>query len=63
MSYEESIRKLGFKRWYERQLIESHGYLVTCFLCMIVIAVALDDLSFKVPVSEHLLMIALAGAA
>jgi hypothetical protein len=62
MGYEESIRKLGFKRWYERQLIESHGYLVTCFLSMIVVAVALDDLSFKVPVSEHLLMIALAGA-
>lgn len=25
----ESIVRLGFSRWYERQLIESHAYLVT----------------------------------
>ena len=63
MRYEESIRKLGFKRWYERQLIESHGYLVTCFLSMILIAVALDDVTAKAPALERLLMIALAGCA
>jgi hypothetical protein len=63
MRYEESIRKLGFKRWYERQLIESHGYLVTCFLSMILIAVALDDVTAKAPALERLLMIAIAGCA
>jgi len=63
MAYEDSIRKLGFKRWYERQLIESHGYLVTCFLSMIVIAVALDDFSFKGGGLESLLMLALAAGA
>lgn len=31
----EKIQKLGFRRWYERALIESHAYLVTCFLGMI----------------------------
>lgn len=35
MQTAEKIRKLGFKRWYERVLIESHAYLVTCFLGMI----------------------------
>ena len=63
MRYEDSIRKLGFKRWYERQLIESHGYLVTCFLSMIVIAVALDDFTFRGRGWEPLLMLALAGGA
>jgi len=35
MNTAESISKFGFKRWYERTLIESHAYLVTCFLGMI----------------------------
>lgn len=35
MSTGERIRKLGFKRWYERTLIESHAYLVTALLGMI----------------------------
>lgn len=35
MQTAEKIRKLGFKRWYERALIESHAYLVSCFLGMI----------------------------
>ncbi|HEY8552991.1 MAG TPA: hypothetical protein VIL43_00455 [Burkholderiales bacterium] len=35
MSTGERIRKLGFKRWYERTLIESHAFLVSSFLGMI----------------------------
>ena len=46
MTTVNGIRKLGFKRWYERQLIESHLYLVTCFLCMVLVAVCLEALSF-----------------
>lgn len=42
-----SIRKLGFKRWYERQLIESHAWLVTCLLCGIAIAASLEMLDWK----------------
>jgi len=36
------IRSLGFKKWYERQLIESHLYLVTCFLGIIMAASAVE---------------------
>ncbi len=42
-----SIRKLGFMRWYERQLIESHAWLVTCLLCSIGIAVSLEGVNFR----------------
>jgi hypothetical protein len=42
-----SIAKLGFRRWYERQLIESHAWLVTCLLCGIAIAASVEVLSFK----------------
>ena len=34
----EIIRKRGFRVWYERQLIETHAWLVTCFLGIIATA-------------------------
>ena len=36
------IRKFGFRKWYERQLIEGHLYLVTCFLGIIMVATSLE---------------------
>jgi hypothetical protein len=36
------IAKLGFRRWYERQLIEAHAYLVASLICMIVVAATLE---------------------
>lgn len=36
------LRKVGFRKWYERQLIESHLYLVTCFLGIIMAASAAE---------------------
>jgi hypothetical protein len=41
------IARLGFRKWYERRLIEAHAWLVTAFLCAIVIAAGLEDLTFK----------------
>jgi hypothetical protein len=35
MQTAEAIRKLGFKRWYEKALFRSHAHLVTCFFGMI----------------------------
>ena len=32
MDIVEGVRKLGFRKWYERQLIEAHAWLVTGFL-------------------------------
>lgn len=42
-----SIERLGFKRWYERQLIESHAWLVSCFLCGLAIAATLEVNGFS----------------
>ena len=36
------IRKLGFRKWYERQLVEGHLYLVTCFLGIIMVATCIE---------------------
>lgn len=42
-----SIERLGFKRWYERQLIESHAWLVSCILCALAIAATLEVTGFR----------------
>jgi len=43
----KSIRRLGFRKWYERQLIDSHLALTTCLLCGILIAACFEGLSFR----------------
>jgi hypothetical protein len=55
----DDIRKRGFKKWYERQLIESHAYLVTCALCMIVVAALIEELNFRAPGLKPFLTLAL----
>jgi hypothetical protein len=42
-----SIERLGFKRWYERQLLESHAWLVSCILCGLAIAATLELTGFR----------------
>jgi predicted Zn finger-like uncharacterized protein len=47
-----SIGRLGFRKWYERQLIEAHAWLVTSLLIGIAIAVTLEGISFRKPFYE-----------
>ncbi|NJD87816.1 MAG: hypothetical protein FIB05_07365 [Betaproteobacteria bacterium] len=46
MDIASRIRRMGFRKWYERQLIDSHLSFTTCFLCGIVVASCLEALSF-----------------
>jgi len=52
------IRKLGFKRWFERQLIESHVYLVTFLLCLILVIAVFEQLGSRAGGLERALMFA-----
>jgi ribosomal protein L40E len=45
----EGIRKIGFERWYERQLMEAHLYLVTAFLCQILLTACLEGFCSRAP--------------
>lgn len=45
MKVAEDIRRLGFRRWYERQLIESFAYLVTAFLALIFLLAGYESLA------------------
>ena len=38
----DRIRTDGFRRWYERQLIECHAWLVSWFLGVIVLVSGID---------------------
>jgi hypothetical protein len=55
MELAEGIRKIGFERWYERQLMEAHAYLVTAFLCLILLTACLEGFSYRAPGLEPLL--------
>ena len=41
------IRKMGFRKWYERQLIDCHLSLTTCLLSGIAVAACIEELSFR----------------
>ena len=64
MTPADGIRRFGFRRWYERQLIESHVYLITSFLSMIMVLACFEVFSFRAPGMKPFLMLALmAGGA
>ena len=45
MGLAEGIRKHGFRKWYERELLGSHAWLVLTFLCTIGLFAAFEGLS------------------
>jgi hypothetical protein len=47
MPLDEAIRKRGFRRWYERQLYQGHAHLITGFLSLIMMALALEMIEFR----------------
>jgi hypothetical protein len=65
MELGEGIRKIGFRRWHERQLLQCHLYLATSLLCIIAVLAAMEgygsrELSFDFFAG---LVIMLAGGA
>ena len=42
-----SIARLGFRKWYERRLMEAHAWLLTALLCAIYVEVSLEGISPK----------------
>jgi predicted Zn finger-like uncharacterized protein len=42
MRLAEGIRRHGFRKWYERELLQSHAHLALTFLCMVGVFAALE---------------------
>jgi hypothetical protein len=59
----DSIRRLGFSRWYERRLIEGHAWFVSGFICLILVATCMEELTFKGSVARLLGYVSLVFAA
>jgi hypothetical protein len=62
MRLDEAIRRRGFRRWYERQLYESHAYLVTGLLALIMMAIALEVIAFRQSAAGFLALLAIGAA-
>ena len=59
----QGIARLGFRKWYERELIKSHAALVTCFLCGILVAAMVETLELGRGVWKPVSMLAMFAAA
>jgi hypothetical protein len=44
MKLADGIRKHGFRKWYERELLQSHAHMVLTFLCSIGIVGAFEGM-------------------
>lgn len=44
MTLAEGIRKLGFRKWYERRLLQSHAHLALAFCCLVGVFAAFEAL-------------------
>lgn len=62
MPLDEAIRKRGFRRWYERQLYESHAHLLTGFLSLIMMALAVEMIEFRSSAAGLVALVAVAAA-
>jgi predicted Zn finger-like uncharacterized protein len=45
MKLADGIRKHGFRKWYERELLQSHAHMVLLFLCVIGLFAAFEAAS------------------
>ncbi len=59
----DSIRRLGFSRWYERRLIEGHAWFISGFICIVAVAAVVEELSFRGSVMRLLFYVALVATA
>lgn len=55
MKLDEGIRTLGFRKWYERELLQSHVHLVLTLLSVIGLMAALEGLFTFDSLSDKLL--------
>jgi ribosomal protein S27E len=63
MQLADGIRKVGFRRWYERALAESHLYLATAILCLVAALTGVEFYSASGTGAQRLGFLALVFAA
>lgn len=58
MKLAEGIQKHGFRKWYERELLQSHAHMALCFVCVIGLFAAFEASSRFKGLSDQLIDIA-----
>lgn len=54
MNLPDGIRKHGFRKWYERELLQGHAHLVLTFLCSIGIFASFEVYERRAPLADQL---------
>jgi hypothetical protein len=54
MGLAEGIRKHGFRKWYERELLQSHLHMLLLLFCAIGLLGAFEVFSRKAPLADQL---------
>ncbi len=56
----DGIRRVGFRKWYERELLSSHAHMLLAFLCVIALMASMEAFHGATPgekVTDVLLVI------
>ncbi len=57
MQVNEYIHRFGFRRWYERQLIESHAYLALGFVALILLLAGVETMGQLTSAVDYILVL------
>lgn len=63
MNAVNTIRRLGFRKWYERELLQGHANLVLLLLACLGLLGAAEAFTERVPMIEQLEVLAAAAAS
>jgi hypothetical protein len=63
MNAARAIRRLGFRKWYERELLESHAHLVLLLLSTLGLLGSAEAYSLQLPIGSQLDVLACAVAS
>ena len=55
MQLAAGIRKHGFRKWYERELLQSHAHLLLLFLCSIGVMASVEVYSARAPLRDRVI--------
>jgi ribosomal protein S27E len=63
MHLADGIRRIGFRRWYERELVGGHLYLATAILCLVAALTGIEFYSASGSGANRLLFLSMIFAA
>lgn len=63
MSAAQTVRRLGFRKWYERELLHSHANLVLLLLATIGLLASVEVFTSELPLLDQLQVLAGASAS